>query len=159
VLAGATFDITNSFIYRNGDQDTGAYGGLDLGIATAGSNRLAFDTIVDNRAAINSGGVVCNVAAFAGPNNLIARNTLAGSAAASGAQTSGACTYPTSAIQNDTSGLAFVHGDATPFDYHLGAASAAIDHATTATGIAFDYDGDPRPQGSADDQGADELHP
>ncbi len=157
VSGAATFDITNNFIFRNGDQDTGTFGGVDLGIATAGSNRFAFNTVADNRAAINSGGVICNVAALACPNNIVVRNTLAGSANAANAQTSGACTYPTSAVANDASAMAFAHGDSAPFDYHLTSSSAAVDHATTVTTVSVDVDGDARPQGSADDQGADEF--
>jgi len=154
--SGATFDLTNNFIYRNGDQDTGTFGGLNLGIAVAGTNRLAFNTIVDNRAAINSAGVICNAPSFMGPNNIIARNALAGSTTAPNAQTSGACTYPTSTIANDVTTLAFAHPDMAPFDYHLTAASSAIDQATTATTVMVDFDGDVRPHGAAPDQGADE---
>ena len=155
--SGATFDIRNNFIYRNGDQDAGTFGGLNLGIAVAGSNRFEFNTIVDNRAAINSGGVVCNVGTFMGPNNIIARNSLAGSTTAASAQTSGACTYPTSTIANVTTGLAFSSADAQPYNYHLTSGSTAIDHGTTATTTTIDFDGDARPQGAADDQGADEY--
>ena len=41
-------------------------------------------------------------------------------------------------------------------DYHLGLSSAAIDAGIDA-GVAQDIDGDPRPQGSGDDVGADET--
>ncbi len=157
--SGATFDLRNNFIYRNGDQDTGTYGGLNLGIAVAGANRLEFNTIVDNRAAINSGGIVCNVATFSGANNIIARNSLAGSTTAATAQTSGACTYPTSTVANSVAGLAFAQPDSSPFDYHIATGSTAIDTATTATTTTMDVDDESRPQGAAPDRGADELTP
>ncbi|HEY4241890.1 MAG TPA: right-handed parallel beta-helix repeat-containing protein [Kofleriaceae bacterium] len=157
--AGATFDIRNNFIYRNGDQDTGTFGGLNLGIALATGNHLEFNTIVDNRAAVNSGGVVCNVPTFAAPNNIIVRNSLGGSETAANAQTDGACTYPTSSIASDATGLAFAHPDGSPFDYHLTSGSSAIDTGTTATDTTIDVDGDARPQGPADDRGADEFKP
>jgi hypothetical protein len=157
---GVTFDITNTYIFRNGDQDTGAYGGVNLGIATAGTNRFEFNTVVDNRAAINSGGVICNVAAFTGPNNIISRNSLGGDPTAANAQTFGACTYPTSAVQNDHAGLLFEQPDSPgPFNYRLKANSSAIDQGTTPSSIVVDHDGDTRPTGAAKDMGADEYVP
>jgi hypothetical protein len=124
-----------------------------------GLNRLAFNTIVDNDAKANSGGVICNLATFVGPNNIIARNTLAGSASDPKAQTSGACMYPTSKIQTDVLGLAFQQPDAPPFSYKLLTRSTAIDQATTAVPIDVDNEGDHRPQGPEKDIGADELKP
>jgi len=158
---GVTFDITNNFVYRNGDADAGTFGGLMLGIAVAGTNRMEFNTIVDNRAAISSGGVVCNATTFAAPNNIIARNSLGTSTTAAGAQVSpSGCTYPTSKIQSDVAGLAFVHPDAPgPFDYRLTGASTAIDQALTASPIAIDHDGKARPTGSGKDIGAFEFKP
>lgn len=154
---GAEFDITNTFVFRNGDVSASTFGGLNLGIALAGSNRLAFNTIVDNEANINSGGIICNAGTFMAPNNIIARNTLAGDATAPTAQTSGACTYPTSKIQNDVSGLAFQQSEAPVFSYKLSAGSSAIDQATTAVPIDVDNEGDHRPQGLQKDIGADEF--
>ncbi len=157
---GTTFSITNNFIYRNGDQDTGTYGGVNLGIATAGSNVFAFNTVTDNRAAINSAGVICNVATLSAPNNIIARNALGGSTTVTNAQTTGACTYPTSIIQNDVAGLNFADSEApAPFSYKLMAGSTAIDFATTTSPIDVDHDGDSRPQGTQKDCGADEFAP
>jgi len=158
---GVTFDITNNFVYRNGSEDFGAFGGLMLEIAVAGTNRMEFNTIVDNRAAINSGGVVCNATTFAAPNNVIARNSLASSTTAQGAQVSpSGCAYPTSKIQSDVTGLAFIHPDAPgPFDYRLTGVSTAIDQALTASPIAIDHDGKTRPAGSGKDIGAFEFKP
>jgi hypothetical protein len=157
---GASFSITNNFIFRNGDVDNSPFGGLNLGIAVAGTNRLEFNTIVDNRAVINSGGVVCNVATFTGANNIIARNVLAGSTTNANAQTSGACTYPSSIVQSDVTGLAFVDPEGpAPFDYHIGVGSTAVDQGVTSATTVVDVDGDARPQGAANDVGADELAP
>ena len=156
-VSGGTFDITNSFIYRNGNQDNSTFGGLNLGVAVATGNRLEFNTIVDNRAAINSGGVVCNVATFAAGNNIIARNTLGG-IATDVAQESGDCTYPASRVQNDVTGLGFVSPEPpAPFNYHLQAGSMAIDQGTSPSTVAVDVDGDVRPQGGQKDLGADEY--
>ncbi len=155
---GVMFDITNTFIVRNGDNSASTFGGVSLGIAVAGANRFAFNTVADNEAAINSGGVICNVATFTGPNNIIARNALAGTTAGANAQTSGACSYPTSRIQADVNDLAFEHPDVpAPFVYKLTAGSSAVDQATTAVAVDVDNEGDLRPQGAQKDIGADEL--
>ncbi len=157
---GTTFDITNSFIYRNGDPDNGTFGGVNLGIATAGSNRFEFNTVVDNRASAGAtrvGGVLCDIAAFAAANNIVARNSVGGSTTGTNAQTLGGCTYPTSKIQNDVSGLALASPDMAPYSYKLTTGSSAIDQATTSSPIVVDYDGDVRPQGPQKDIGADEL--
>ncbi len=158
-LAGGSVDLTNNFIYRNGNQDNSSFGGVAL-VGVAATSRLELNTIVDNRAATGAGGVVCSVAGLAAPSNLIARNSLAGSTTAATAQTSGPCTYPTSLVQNDLTGLALEHPDPpAPFRYALTAGSAAIDRATTPSTVEFDFDGDPRPLGAARDVGADELRP
>lgn len=156
---GATFDITNTFIFRNGDENASTFGGLSLSFAMPGTNRLAFNTIVDNKAATGSAGVFCSAAGFQAPNNIVARNALAGSTTATGAQTAGG-TYPTSKVQADIVGLAFVDPEApAPFNYHLTATSSAIDQATTPVPIDVDFDGDVRPQGPQKDIGADEYKP
>ncbi len=157
---GSTFDITNNYIFRNGDQDSGTYGGVNLSVAGAGSSRLEFNTIIDNRAAAittRSGGVICDITGFAAANNIIARNSLSGSTAGSNAQTIGICTYPTSKTQADLTGLELAHPDMAPFSYKLRAGSSAVDQATTASSVDVDADGDLRPQGAQKDIGADEL--
>jgi hypothetical protein len=159
--AGVMFDITNSFIVRNGDELNGTFGGLSLGIAAPGNNQLEFNTILDNKAAVNSAGVVCNVPAFMAPNNIIARNNLAGSTTAPGAQTTiSGCTYPSSRIQNDITGLIFEHPDPPgSLSYKIMPGSSAIDQATTPSTVNIDHDGDDRPQGQEKDIGADEYRP
>src|SRR5207237_8307578 len=140
--------LSNDCITRNGDEVMGTFGGLSLGITSAGSNRLEFNTIVDNKAAVNSAGVVCNTTVFMGPNNLIARNSLAGSTATANAQTTAGCTYPSSIIQNDVTGLMFVHPDPPgTLSYKLMSSSSAIDQATTPSNVIIDNEGDARPSG------------
>jgi hypothetical protein len=157
--AGATFNITNSYVVRNGDELMGTFGGLSLGIGAPGNNRLEFNTIVDNKAAVNSAGVVCNVPAFMAPNNIVARNNRAGSTTAPGAQTTiGGCTYPSSKVQNDVAGLMFERPDPPGMlSYKLLPGSTALDQATTPSEIAVDHDGEPRTSGGGKDIGADEL--
>jgi hypothetical protein len=159
---GAIFAIANNYIFRNGDQDMGTFGGVNLGVTTAGLSRFEFNTVVDNRAAtgaIRGGGLVCDIIGFAAPNNIIARNSVGGSTSAPTAQTLGACTYPTSRIQNDVSLFNFESSDNAPFSYKLMAGSSVIDQATTPSAIDIDHDGDPRPQGQEKDIGADEHRP
>lgn len=156
----SAFDITNSFIFRNGDQDSSMFGGVNIGVATPGTNRFEFNTIVDNRSSpgtIRAGGVLCDIPGFAGGNNIIARNSVGGSTMGANAQTLGQCTYPTSKIQPDVTDLAFVSADAAPYNYKLTSGSSAIDQATTSSSIDNDYDLDVRPQGGQKDIGADEY--
>jgi hypothetical protein len=159
VDAGTAIDITNNFIFRNGDPSNGTLGGAALGVASGGSNRFEFNTVVDNFSSLNTAGVACNAPTFAAPHNIIARNMLGGSTTAATAQTTVGCTYPSSKIQADMAGLGFVDPEApAPFDYHLTAGSSAVDQASAST-VTVDYDGDPRPSGTASDIGADELAP
>jgi hypothetical protein len=156
--ASSQFDIRNNFIDHNG-QTTASVGGVRVGGTLVTADRLEFNTIVDNLGGVTSGGVTCNVTNLVAANNIIARNSLMDMTTATNAQTFGACTFPTSKVANDMTGLAFVNADAPPYDYHLRVGSVAIDHATTATTTIIDFDGDARPQGAADDQGADEFKP
>jgi hypothetical protein len=160
--AGAMFLITNNFIYRNGNNSTAGFGGVDIGVTSPGASRLEFNTIVDNQATsgpLNAGGVRCSATSFAAPNNIIARNLVGASTMDSNAQTLGACTYPTSTVASSVSGLAFARPDAMPYDYHLMSGSSAIDQATTGSTVDKDFDGDARPKGAQKDIGADEYAP
>ncbi|MEJ7602518.1 MAG: choice-of-anchor Q domain-containing protein [Kofleriaceae bacterium] len=75
-------------------------------------------------------------------------------------QVFGPCSYPSSMIQDDISGLAFIEPEApAPYDYKLAPGSSAVDKAVTSSLIDIDFEGDMRPQGSNKDVGADELMP
>jgi hypothetical protein len=159
--AATTFDITNNFIFRNGDSGASVFGGVNIGVTVAGTNRLAFNTIVDNEAlggATRSGGVICDITGFTGANNIIARNTVGGSTTVANAQTLGNCMYPSSKVQSDLALLNLKQPDDSPFDYSLTAGSSAIDAAITPVTVDVDYEDDPRPGSSPQkDIGADEL--
>jgi hypothetical protein len=162
VSGGTTFTITNNFVFRNGNNTSAAFGGIDVGVTSATGSHLEFNTIVDNQATsgpLNAGGVRCSPTSFAAPNNIVARNLVGASTTDTNAQTLGACTYPTSTVASTVTGLAFAQPDATPFDYRLTSASSAIDQAATPSDVAIDVDGDVRPQGAQKDQGADENIP
>jgi hypothetical protein len=149
---GGMIAVFDNMIFKNGNATDATNGGIEfLGTVDAGS-RLEFNTIVDNvAAATGTGGLICKDPQFVAPNNIVARNTPG--------QTTGPCTFPTSLVQADVTGLAFKSPDTAPLDYHLTAGSTAIDQATTASTVAYDVDFDLRPQGAQSDIGADEFKP
>jgi hypothetical protein len=157
----ATFDISNNFIFRNGQTSTGSVGGIGaLVFANDGTNKLEFNTIVDNHiatSATHAGGVTCDTSGVSTANNIIARNDVNGDRGASNANVLGVCNFLTSYIDQNILPLKFVDADTSPFDYHIQAGSMAIDNGTTTTTINYDFDGNHRPVGTADDQGANEV--
>lgn len=162
-LSNATFDITNNFIYRNGNSDGGGdFGGANLSVASATGNRFQFNTVVDNHAragGTTAGGLRCDVPGLAPANNIIARNDIARDVNAANANTlaAGACTYPSSILEATVTSLRFVESEQAPFNYRLASGSSAIDKADTASEVAIDVDGEARPQGAQKDIGADEY--
>lgn len=151
-----TFDITNTYFVRNGDMNNSAIGGVTLGLAVPGMNRFEFNTVIDNHTVVGAGGVNCAATTFSAPNNIIARNFLI---TAPNQATVGGCTFPSSVVQNNLTGLVLVHPDPPgAFDYRLLAGStSAINLATTPSTVSVDVDNDARPQGAEKDIGADEL--
>jgi hypothetical protein len=163
VLAGPTqFVVTNNFIYQNGtpalDQPAG---GVAITVMTAGFNQFAFNTVADNHIkamGADVGGVACTTVGLTLPDNLIVHNDRAGNAQDTAANTSvaAACDYSMSKIAIDPAPFAFV----APGDYHLTAASAAIDVAPSSPeNTNVDIDNDHRPTGAGYDYGADEYKP
>lgn len=157
-----SFDLTNSFVTRNGNPNSATCGGVNLAVTNPMPSRFEFNTIADNQAATgvtHSGGVICDLVSFTSPNNIIARNSINQNTTAPSAQSLGTCTYPTSAVQNDVVGLAFLSSESSPYDYRIGVASIAIDQALTVSTIDVDVDGIHRPQQMAKDIGASEYKP
>jgi hypothetical protein len=146
-LDGGQYSVTNSFIVRNSPPST-ATAALDLFTSQNGT-RVEFNTIADNAGIGFRCGLQNVTGAF--PSNIIARNMT---------QTQGPnCSFPSSIIvDTDVSAIKFVSATASPYDYHLGAGSIAIDAATVSTND-HDYDDDARPQGAGRDVGADEFKP
>lgn len=159
--ATTTYNITNSFIYRNGADDA-MVGGVSLGATSSGLNRFEMNTVIDNRASTtaNAGGLHC-AAALRAPNNLIVRN-YAGNLTGvlnSNKTSIGGCNLDESLIATDVTNLAFVMSEGTgPWDYHIGPGSMAIDRGV-ASDVAVDFDGDARPFSGTFDFGADEYAP
>jgi Right handed beta helix region len=158
---GAKFLIRNNFIHHNGSSAKDIGGVLIP--ASTGQSALEFNTIVDNTTkggGADAGGVSCAASGFQAPNNIIARNTVAGSATAPAANVAAnsPCDFTGSSIdQTDVTALHFLNPDsASGRDYHLGSGSIAIDASTVPSTVTEDFDGDIRPRGPAKDLGADE---
>jgi hypothetical protein len=158
-LGARTFNITNCFIFRNGNETTANIGGVHLG-GTGDMSVFAFNTVVDNEiwnTGGSSGGVVCEIPGFVASNNIIVRNFVDNDPNRGDSNTFGQCGHSTSTIASNVIGAYFVSPNSVPHNYHLKRGSTAIDQATTPSTLAVDIDGDPRPQGNARDQGADEV--
>jgi hypothetical protein len=136
--ASAAFDITNTIVAGN----TGSAGGVTLGtFAGTGPKTFAFNTVT-----ANSGiGVFCAT----GTNYPLANSIVSGNGAtqATGCSFTDACATTCSPATMLTS------------NYHLQPSSVACIDKVASGFPADDIDGDPRPQGSAADCGADEVKP
>ncbi|MDQ3365111.1 MAG: right-handed parallel beta-helix repeat-containing protein [Myxococcota bacterium] len=153
---GGTYDVTNNFVSRNGNNASAAFGGMRLESTQAG-NRAAHNTIVDNNCDVNatpvlSGGFFCT--GGSAPNNLILDNSR-GNASLENAQTGGTCNFGGSLIAESALGFFVSLGSLTPADYHLVAPNAAVNGGVTGN-ITDDIDGQARSDGMPD-IGADEL--
>jgi len=157
---GATFELSNNFIYRNGDRNSGVVGGIRvLQFANGGNNRIEFNTIVDNQmqnTGTQAGGLYC-LMTIPTANNIVARNAVGTNFSLPNSNQYGDCMPLTSYVSSDIAPLDFAHPDNLPFDYHIQTGSAAIDMGTTMTTITYDFDGKHRPAHAANDQGANEV--
>lgn len=159
---GGIFDITNNFIYRNGNDASGEFGGLRLDTTLPG-NRVIHNTIVRNDSnptanPLYAGGFFCR-GGGSFVNNLITNN-FAGSATQPNAQIGGTCDLTGSLISNDDTAAHFVSPITLPYNYHLAdRTSSAVNSGVTSPAPEMeDFDGDPRTDG-APDVGADEFKP
>ena len=146
------FEITNTLIYKNGN-DAAAKGAVTIErLGTDMASRFEHNTVADNRAkyaATVSAGISCTATNFMELRN----NIIAGNTTTTGVNNNafGGCDITGSLVTDDTIPLAFTA------DYHLGPTSSAIDKVDST--IADDVDGQFRPQGTRKDYGADEYKP
>ena len=157
--SGIQFDITDTFVIRNGNTTDGTFGGVNISTTSVGTSRFEFNTVADNSASTgvnHFGGMICDIAGFTAGDNIVAQNVLHGLVTAN-EQTEGACTFPASLVQDDETGLAFVNATTAPYSYKIQSASTAKDTATFPSLVDVDNEGDFRPQGVQKDIGADEF--
>ncbi|HLL22294.1 MAG TPA: right-handed parallel beta-helix repeat-containing protein [Kofleriaceae bacterium] len=155
--APGAVNISNSFIYRNGNTISTSAGGVLL--SPMGASKFEFNTVTDNQAStsvLSAGGIVCNATGFVAANNIIFRNT----GGPANAQTLGDCTFgnsfvmSASAVDNTPQ---FANPNSAPFDYHLTAQSPTTIRNAAGACTGTDFDGNTRPKDGACDLGADEL--
>lgn len=161
-ISGGQFDITNCVIAGNGGPQT-SFGGVRFDQINNGTRRFEFNTIADNGAMDGTSvGVVCTLVAqaVAFSSNIVYGNQVGGTRT----QVGGAnCNWTYSDIGPDTvSGTGNVNADPlfvnpAQNNFHLQPTSPAKDKADPNATVHVDIDGDPRPQGSGYDMGADEI--
>jgi hypothetical protein len=160
IVGGGAFDVTNNYVYRNGNAADSTFGGMRLDSIVAG-NRVEHNNVVRNDMDVSAtpvyaGGIFCRGGGTSF-NNIIANN-FRGNALDANAQVGGTCTFDGSLALASDSTLNFVRPISEPFDYHLAnVQSAAVNAGVTgASPVTDDFDGDPRTDGMPD-VGADEL--
>ncbi len=158
-FGGGRYDITNNFVFRNGNDADATFGGIRLE-APDESSRVEHNTIVFNDMAVGlnpvkAGGLFCvNNAA---PNNLI-YNNFEGNNSQPNAQTGGNCNLSGSLVVNGngTNEMHFVSPISAPVDYHIADAFSPAVNAGVVSNVSDDIDKDPRSDGLPD-IGADEV--
>jgi hypothetical protein len=151
-ITAGSFDITNSFITGNGAATS--VGGVKLDSNDA-TGRFEFNTVAGNLAGLNvAAGIVC----MSVQNQRIANNIFWGAGPDQVASTN--CNLEFNLSNEGLSGQGNV--TATPLflsstNYHLMPTSEGIDDADPNATLPIDFDGDPRPQGTRRDIGADEI--
>ena len=156
---GGSATIVNNFVFRNGNDKNGKFGGIRVEPSNGSPARIEHNTIVFNdsdpfASPAFAGGLYCQNATA--PNNIIFSNA-AGNNTMPNSQTGGVCGFNGSLIRNGdgTNELHFISPIAEPFDYHLADDQGPASNTGMSTTVTEDFDGDPR--GSLPDIGADEF--
>lgn len=144
---GTNLTVTNTLIEGTAD--------LAIDLSRVDNASLAFITVADSGSDSGTGPRAVACAA-----SVVVRDSIIWAPGMTSRVALQGCNVATSIVGPDpVSGVSnadpqFVNASA--HDYHLAAGSPAIDKATT--GPAVDFEGDPRPNGSGYDLGADEAH-
>jgi hypothetical protein len=171
-ITAAGFDITNSFIVGNGSSASDVGGILITNGTSKTPQTLAFNTVLDNDANTSMGsGVNCTVPAADTTNGkLISTSSIIRSGTAGEPAIVGNCGW----IHSNVEGIALEPLPTTNIDVACTLAydangvpridmdSMCKERGEPGTGVAVDYDRQPRPDGSETDKpdiGADEYFP
>jgi len=152
----ANFNITNSLFVANGSTLSNTGGAF---LTPSGNVTFKFNTVANNAAMSGAiTGINCGNA-MTSSNTIVSGNTVSNSC---GFEYSlfdmGTAVSPTN-LAGDPKFKNVMAGNPLAADYfRIQSASDAVDHADPASTMNTDIDGDSRPNGTAPDIGADELH-
>lgn len=153
----ADYDVTNNFIYGNGNAASGTTAAVQFATTLVKpTNRFELNTVVDNHVKNMAGliaGVQCMTAMVPMNDDLIAHNDLGSGYADTGAL----CDVSKALVSDDLTMINFVSQPSA--DYRLQPPSIAIDHATGASTVTDDFFGKYRPYNNVNDYGAHEYRP
>lgn len=150
------FEIVNDVIEQDGDPQS-SFGGVRINNSGVAMQTLAFNTVTENHADPDrpAFGVECSTT----NPTLTADSNIVWGGGGPSAAVSGDCMWKYSDVQNGGLGGSNIDNDPkldSSDHYHLTAGSPCVDKGDPKATVSEDYDGDPRPQGSAPDIGADE---
>ena len=156
------YEITNNFLFRNGNPSDAKFGGMRLDTSTTG-NRVAHNTLAQNVRAysavapVYAGGLFCNNGIA--PNNLLVDNEH-GNEQDPSAQKAGSCDFAGSITNESADPYLFIEPYNSPQNFHFSSSlSPAINAgALLLMPITDDFDTNPRTDG-VPDVGADEFVP
>ncbi|MBA3459158.1 MAG: right-handed parallel beta-helix repeat-containing protein [Deltaproteobacteria bacterium] len=158
-MQGANFAITNSVFAQNGNTNS-LTGGVTLGPSTL--QRFEFNTVGDNQSSIStsgSRGVNCT-GTLPIANNIYSNNRVGLNCTVTYSMFDPLTTVTGTNIEGDPMFRSTdIAAYASSTFYRIAGTSPAKNAADPAATLATDIDGDPRPQDSRRDMGADEFRP